>query len=109
MLLSPSLTHVFIFHDVGLIIITTLDSPMNIICHQEATLSSLNLPLSNSPNCSRNSRLLKDKVDLKWLANENIVIVKTFHENVRSKTCKCMRLGSFFKRCKMMLLRIARD
>ena len=38
------------------------------------TLSSLNLPLSSSSlqaaNCCRNSRLLADEDDLKWVANE---------------------------------------
>ena len=35
----------------------------------------------------RNSRLVLDEDDLKWVINEkNIVIIKKFHENFRSKT-----------------------
>ena len=47
-------------------------------------------------NCCRNSRLLVNEVDLKWVANDNFVLLllKRFHENVRSKTSfECKKIS----------------
>ena len=38
-------------------------------------------------NCYRISRLVVDEDDLKWMTNEeNIVLLLQFHENIRSET-----------------------
>ena len=56
------------------------------------TFSGPNLPLSSHPlqaaNCCRNSRLVVNEDDLKWVANEeNISLsLKQFHEKFRSKS-----------------------
>ena len=56
------------------------------------TPSGLNLPLSSHPlqaaNCCRNSRLVVNEDDLKWVANEkNLSLsLKQFHEKFRSKS-----------------------
>ena len=63
------------------------------------TLLGLNLPLSSHPplgaNCCRNSRLVVNEDDLKWLENEkNISLLsKQFRENIRFKTPGCGKLG----------------
>ena len=45
-----------------------------LIHHEGLTLSSLNFPLSSHPlqaaNCCRNSRLVVDEDDLKWVKNK---------------------------------------
>ena len=46
------------------------------------------------PTC-RNSQLVVDEDDLKWLTNEKNVLLflKRFLKNVRSKTTRCGKLG----------------
>ena len=65
------------------------------------TLSSLNLHCHLHPlqaaNCCRNSRLVVDEDDLKWVKNEKKItsLLKQSHENFRYKTLSCWKLSHF--------------
>ena len=67
------------------------------------TLSNLNLPLSPHPlqaaNCCRNSRLVVDEDDLKWVTNlrKLLCIVNQFHGHFHSKTPSCKKIKPVFK------------
>ena len=66
------------------------------------THSGLDLPLSSHPlqaaNCCRNSRLIVDKDDLKWVKNlENCyVLVNQPHGNFNYNTLSCRKIKSVF-------------
>ena len=71
------------------------------LMHREgSTLSSLTLHCHLHPlqaaNCCRNSRLVVDEDDLKWVTIEkNIVLfLKQFHENCHSKTTICRKCSN---------------
>ena len=59
-----------------------------------STLSNLNLLSMYSSIASRNyflnCRLVMDEIDLKWVTNENnmLLLLKQFHEYFRSKTSR---------------------
>ena len=59
----------------------------------DLTLSNLNIPLHplQAANCCRNSRLVVDEDDLKWVkSKENChVLVKQFHGIFPSKSLSC--------------------
>ena len=50
-------------------------------------------------NCCRNSRLVVDEDDLKWVANDKkvLLLLKQFQENVRSETPRCRKLSHFLE------------
>ena len=66
------------------------------------TLSGLDLPLPSHPlqaaNCCRNSRLVVDEDDLKWVKIlENChVLVNQLHGNFNYKTLGCGKIKSVF-------------
>ena len=64
------------------------------------TLSILNLPLSSSSTTSRNSRLVVDEDDLKWVAIEKniLLLLEQFHENFRCKPLRCRQLNNSSER-----------
>ena len=55
----------------------------------------LTTTLGPQPNCCRNSRLVVDENDLKWVANEENIslLLKQYHGNVRSKFPRCRDLS----------------
>ena len=71
--------------------------------HNVLTLSNLNLPLYPHPlqaaNCCRNSRLVVDEDELKWVTNEKniLLFLKKYHINLRSKTTRFQEIKSIFR------------
>ena len=60
------------------------------------TLSSHLHPLQ-AANCCRNSRLVVDEDDLKWVTNEKkiLLFLKQLQENCGFKTTSCRKLSNF--------------
>ena len=72
----------------------------------DLTILNLNLHCHLHPlqaaNCCRNSRLVVDEDDLKWVTDEQNIqlFLKQFQENFRSKTNRFQEIKSFFRDAK---------